>query len=289
MNTETILNLYSEHRLQDCTIDFLEHLKINQFHILTPERFETINYVNNAPDVAKKIFESQYNSGFGTSFKLNTKNNTPLFKNFELINNQRESIRTFSDDTITLDCLSNFLHLFYRVTNEVVKQLSNGEKVIKKRRNIASGGGLYSAEIYVVNLKMTELPRGIFYYNIHECALELVKSIETEEEKEEFDTIIMNTGSYKGSIDYDRASAFVIFTSIINKHSFKYKDFGVALALMEIGELIHSAYLSASAIDIGCCAFGGFLNRKLHRFLDLKNSLHLPVICMAIGNKPNLL
>jgi SagB-type dehydrogenase family enzyme len=286
MKPETILNLYSEHRLQDCTIDFLEHLKINQFHILNPERFETINYVNNAPDVAKKIFESQYNSGFGASFKVKSKNDNPQFKNFEAINNQRESIRTFSDESLTLDCLSDFLHLFYRVTNEEGKQLNNGEKVVKKRRNIASGGGVYSAEIYVVNLKITELPKGIFYYNIHEGALELVKSIETEDDKAEFDKIIMNVGAYKSSIDYDHASAFVLFTSIINKHSFKYKDFGVALALMEIGELVHSAYLSASTIDIGCCAFGGFLNRNLHRFLDLKNSLHMPIICMAIGNKP---
>lgn len=177
--------------------------------------------------------------------------------------------------------------MFYRVTNEEDKQLTNGEKVIQKRRNIASGGGLYSAEIYIVNLKITELPKGVFYYNIHECTLELVKSLETEVDREEFDKIIMNTASFKGSIDYDSASAFLLFTSIINKHSFKYKDFGVALALMEVGELIHSAYLSASAIDIGCCAFGGFLNRNLHCFLDLKNSLHIPIICMAIGNKVN--
>ena len=55
MKQETILNLFSQHRLKDSTLEFLESLKFLKYQMETPEKFELISYVNSSPNIVKKI------------------------------------------------------------------------------------------------------------------------------------------------------------------------------------------------------------------------------------------
>ena len=180
--------------------------------------------------------------------------------------------------------MSDFLKSFYSITGNEEFIFKN-EVVNRKIRNIASGGSLYPTEIFIVNNKVKELPTGAFRYNVHNSELELIKNFNIEENKKLFYEAMMKTENNTVTMDMENTSFFIIFSSVINKHSFKYQDFGVVLSLIEIGEFIHSAYLTSSALDIGCCAYGGFLNNKMSELLELSNPLHLPLICMAVGNK----
>jgi SagB-type dehydrogenase family enzyme len=285
MNQETILNLYSEHRLKDSTLDFLQSLKFLKYQMETPEKFELISYVNNSPDAIKKIFNSYYESGFCETFSLKKSENfSQKYEFFSKINNERKSTRKFSEIPMSFIDLSDFLNVFYSITGTEEINLKN-EKVHRKTRNIASGGSLYPTEIFIINNKINDLPIGAFRYNVYNSELELIKDFNKEDNIILFNEAMMKSDNNSTSIDYNNASFFIIFSSVINKHSFKYQDFGVALSLIEIGEFIHSAYLSSSALDLGCCAYGGFLNNKMSALLELSNPLHLPLICMAVGNK----
>ena len=144
---------------------------------------------------------------------------------------------------------------------------------------------MYSTEIFFVNNKMLEIPKGVYRYNVYTFQLELIKEIKTEEEMNNLYLIFMKTPGKNQTTDFENASGFVIFSSIFNKHSFKYKDFGILLSLVENGEFIHAAYLACAALEIGCCIYGGLLSDKMNDYLDLRNPLHLPLTYMTIGNK----
>jgi len=285
MNQNTVSNLLSEHRLSDSSLDFLENIKFQEFHTDTPDRFEIISYVNNSPDMAKKIFESYYEVGFCETFDLKTSaTNTDKYLKLKEINEGRKSIRKFSDEPISMEVLSNFLQLFYSITGEESKYMQ-GEELIRKTRNIASGGSMYPTEIFLFNNKIKEIPLGIYRYNVYNFQLELINKTETEQEVNDFYKILMKTEGKNTTTDFDNASAFIIFTTVLNKHSFKYQDFGLLLSLIEIGEFIHAGYLATSALEIACCTYGGMINDKMNQYLDLKNPLHLPLTYMAIGNQ----
>lgn len=283
MTQEDILNLLSEHQLSACTLDFLEQVKFKPYDIESLDKFALIAYVNNNPNLQKKIHESYYDVGFCISFPLlYTRDPPPAFLSLDQLNKKRKSTRKFAEMPLSFQDISSFLQLFYTMTDCETTDFK-GTTITRYRRNIASGGALYPTEIHLINHRIRELPLGVYRYNVIDFKLELIEAFDTEEKKEEFYKAIMQSSTV--SIDFDHTAAFLVFSSILNKHSFKYKDFGVVLSLLELGEFVHAAYLAGAALDIGCCAFGGLLSNQMHQLLELKNGLHQPFLCMAIGNK----
>lgn len=284
MTQQEILNLLSEHRLNESTLNFLELIKFQKYHSENLDRFKLISYVNNNPAILKKIFENYYEIGFCPIFNLKTSNiQSDTVEALEKINKKRKSKRSFSNSPLTLENISDFFQLFYSITGKETLNY-NGTELTRDLRNIASGGALYPTEIFIFNHRIESIPLGAYRYNVFNFQLELIKEFRSQDEMKEFYEIIMKSENNPSVIDFQNASAFIVFTSIINKHSFKYQDFGVLLSFVEIGQFVHAAYLAVAALDLACCVFGGFLNTKMNEFLELKNSLHQPLLCMAIGN-----
>ncbi|WP_317163730.1 SagB family peptide dehydrogenase [Elizabethkingia argenteiflava] len=169
------------------------------------------------------------------------------------------------------------------MTGEETYEVS-GIEIKRSIRNIASGGGVYPTEIFIVNQRIHGLPKGVYHYEVIQEKIALVHPMENTDFNQ-LQYLFMASQHSKSNIDYQGASFFILFTSVLNKHSFKYQDFGILLSLLEVGEFIHSAYLSCSTLDLGGCVFGGILNDEINKFLDLRNPLHYPVVAMAVGNK----
>lgn len=285
MNRQTAANLFSEHRLSEATLAFLETVKFQPFHLENAKRFEIIDYVNRSPSIVEKIFNSEYQTGFHESVRLLPLNRSDQLVNaLEKINLKRRSNRRFSPEKLSFAELSDFLSLFYSITGEEKVNL-RGKTLTRRVRNIASGGGIYATEIFLAIDKVAQLRPGIYRYNVYDAKLECYIVFDSADKLEEFYSILMVDKNKKSEIDYKNTAAFIIFTAILNKHAFKYRDFGVILSLVEVGAFIHSAYLSAAALDISCCAYGGMLNDKMNDFLGLKNDLHYPLMYMSIGNR----
>lgn len=282
MTQEDILNLLAEHQLSVSTLDFLEQIKFKKYDMESLEKFNLIAYVNNNPKLQKKIHDSYYDIGFCQTFPLlPTRNPSATFLSLDQLNKRRKSNRKFDQSPLEFQDISSFLQLFYTLTGCETFNFK-GTEITRYTRNIASGGGLYPTEIHLINHRIAALPLGAYRYNVADFKLELIQAFDTAEKLHEFYETIMKESST--TIDFEQASAFVVFSSILNKQSFKYKDFGVVLSLIEIGEFVHAAYLAGAALNLGCCIFGGFLSNQMNYLLELKNGLHQPFLCMAIGN-----
>ena len=282
MKSDTISNILSEHRLTDKALEFLNGIKFEEYHLETLNKFEIIQHVNNSPNLVRKILGSQMETGFCDTFKIKPNDNSESFKSFEALNNKRKSIRQYSGEEMSFEQLSNFLHLFYIITGSEEFEV-HGEKMNRTRRNIASGGSLYPTEVYIACLNIKDLPPGVYRYNVFQGELESIIYLDSEDKKEKFYSSIMHKEGRKANIDFDNANFYLLFTSVINKQSFKYEDFGLFLSFVEIGEFIHSAYLSAAQTNLGCCPFGGILHDQTQQLLKIKNSLHKPFVAMSFG------
>lgn len=283
MTREEQLNVLSAHQLSEHTLDFLNSIKFKKYDKESRDKFKRMAYINNSPEMMKKIMDAKYEMGFCETYVLHSiPFSSQKARCLAELNQERKSVRRFGNDPINLNQVSAFFNLFYTLTGQEEFDFK-GVSLTQMKRNIASGGSLYPTEIYFVNHRITELPLGVYHYNVFTFSLELIRALPTAAEWDFFFEIIMKADS--SSIDFDQASAFVIFSSVFNKQSFKYQDFGVALSLVEVGEFIHAAYLALAALELRGCAFGGFLSKEMHQFLALKNSLHQPLFCIAIGDQ----
>lgn len=178
---------------------------------------------------------------------------TPL----EKILVRRRSVRSFSGIEISKKELLDFL-----------KDLYFREGV----PTVASGGGLYPLQFYVISLH-TELPLGLYKYEIDSSKLSLVKKIED----------VNKVFFYlQNQPVVEHSSFLVIVCADLNIHAKKYANRGYRYTLMEAGSVVQNAYLKAAESARGVLAYGGFNDSKLKEFLSLGEDV-FPLVALIFG------
>jgi SagB-type dehydrogenase family enzyme len=185
---------------------------------------------------------------------------------------KRKSVRKFSERNISFRDLSILLR------GTAMQVNVDGFN----RRTVASAGGLYPVDIYVIALRIENFGNKIFHYNPTSESLE---EIATERNvREEYDRIFMTTT--KTDMDYGKAAGVVIFVGTLRRVAFKYHDRGVRYALIEAGELTQNFYLACAALDtVGCCACGGILEEPLLHLIGLGSADEMIANVVLFGAK----
>jgi len=176
----------------------------------------------------------------------------------------RRSIRNYSGESMTQEELASLLFFSYGITDN--------------RRNfraVASGGGLYPLEIYVVALNIEDLERGIYHYNIEHNCLDVVSRGDRLDEIKEC--------IWFEDIDIDDASALFIVTAIFERSTLKYQDRGYRMVLMEAGEVAQNLTLVANSHDLGVCLLGGFHDNIVSRILEIDGNNEAPLLPIVVG------
>jgi len=170
---------------------------------------------------------------------------------------RRRSIREFSGLKISKKELFDFLKdLYFR----------NGVPTV------ASGGGLYPLQFYVISLH-TEFPIGLYKYEPNSSKLKLIKKI---------DDISEVFFCLQDQSIVEDASFLTIICADLNIHMQKYSNCGYAYTLMEVGSVIQNAYLKAAETSRGVLAYGGFNDSKLKEFLNLQQDT-FPLVVLMFG------
>jgi len=167
----------------------------------------------------------------------------------------RSSRRAFSETPLSIQTLSSLLYYSAGVKND------------KEKRFYPSAGARYPLETYVCSLN-TELPKGLYHYNLRGNRLELIGSKKTP-----FPASLLNQ-------EWIQSAGCVIFvTAVFERTTMKYRDRGYRYMLMESGHLMQNFSLVSSALNLGGCIIGGFVDGQINAFLgiDGKNE---SVLCM---------
>ena len=180
--------------------------------------------------------------------------------------NKRKSIRKF-DKSYTLNTQD-----ISKIFSNSAIDLSNSEY---PKRLFPSGGAMYPTNIYLLNLKESDLAKGLYYYNPKKHWLELLFK---DYDNNETNKIICDE-------DISNPSALVILTSSYFKHCLKYGGRGFRYSLIEIGALAQLIDISCRDAGLDCVWLGAFNDDYVKKLLDINDELELelPVLIIAIG------
>jgi SagB-type dehydrogenase family enzyme len=192
--------------------------------------------------------------------------------NFDLFEalKRRRSKREMGSGPISLDQVSIILQNACGITH----LLPNGNG----GRAQASGGARFPIEIYcLINRPGSGLIPGFFHYDVKNNQLDILwqKKFSADELKK--------IATYEFFAD----SSLVIFmTAIFRRTQNKYGQRGYRFILQESGHIGQNIYLVCEALNLKCCALGGFRisDEQIEKLLDVDGIEESLVYTLAIGD-----
>lgn len=201
------------------------------------------------------------------SIKLKKEFSPEMKTSFDRVLFKRKSTRDFKSKLLTLRELSTLLYF-----SGGVKSIINNDWNTS-RRFYPSGGARFPLEIYVVLYNNTELEKGIYHYNVKRHALEILKKGDYLKE-------------LRKGIDPPwlvNANMAILITAVFGRNQVKYGDRGYRLILAESGHLAQNIYLIANTLNLGSCAFGGYVDYAINDLLDIDGVNESVVYAMIVG------
>jgi SagB-type dehydrogenase family enzyme len=257
-------------------MDFLEQSKMNEYDVV--EYSKRLNIIMNTAYFMGHIIDTTQELSCFEKVSLPVfEHESPLAKNLSQLNSMRKSIRNYKEEGLTFLDTAKLLTLSYSLI-----QPANTNGGFPPSRNIASGGGLYPIDIYLINRKIEGLKRGVYSYNVHHSTMELLSEFSSQDE---FEAMINRAffSDQKQDMDYKNASAYIILGGVLNRVCFKYLDRGLRFALIDTGAIIHSLYLASAALGIGCCAMGSYVDDLVSELIGYKSSTQTVLGVVLIG------
>lgn len=266
-----IKDLFYDQFFSNTALDFIESSKCTNYNMREFGMYA--RSVMQDPFYMKQIISSTTELGCTEKVKLINKIPEKI-KALRQIQLKRKSTRKYTK-------FLNFEELSALLLNSyfIIEKSNNNVN----RRSIASGGGLYPIDLYYINLKIKGLEKGVYFYNLFEENLEIIK---TEKSNNNFNSDF-NTAFYVEHMqmdwDFETISGVIVFAGILNRVSCKYQDRGLRFALMDVGSILQNIHLAAGALDIDCCAIGGYLDDELNNFIGLAYPNECVLLTMYIA------
>jgi len=234
-----------------------------KFHIQTKTKKFNKQKKSTLPNLFRKSFYKGY-SRFN-HIPLGSFGKLPDISLFDALQ-QRVSFRNYSEKTLPLKSLSTLLYFSAGLKLHLPKSFFH--------RFYPSAGARYPLELYLVPLKVKNLPSGLYHYYPKNHSLE--------------ELLRFNRFNFNKYFDQDwikKCGTLIIITGIFKRTTLKYGERGYRYVLFEAGHLMQNIYLIATSLNVGCCSVGGFLDDQIDNLIDI-DGINETVLCiLAIGKK----
>ncbi len=157
---------------------------------------------------------------------------------------QRKSIRKHGEKPITLQQLEEFLYRCARV-----KKLFIREEEEFTSRPYPGGGSLYEFELYLVVYNCEGIKQGVYHY--HPLAHQLCNVSEFNSLAEK-----LLHDAKRSSAKEEYPQVLIVVSARFQRVFWKYQSMAYALILKDLGVLIQTMYLVATAMELAPCAIG---------------------------------
>ena len=177
----------------------------------------------------------------------------------------RRSVRSYEDEPLTLEEVSQLLWAAQGVTNS------------RGFRTAPSAGALYPLEVYVVIGNVNGLSKGIYKYtpNTHEL-LRILKGDKRTE--------LCNAALDQEPVKY--APLVIIFSAVYERTTIKYGERGIRYVHIEVGHAAQNVFLQAISLNLGAVVIGAFYDEKVKKIANMKENEH-PLYLIPIGKRLN--
>lgn len=175
----------------------------------------------------------------------------------------RRSRREYSGEPLSLEELSRLLHAAQGITEPQTQH-----------RAAPSAGALYPIEVYLAVQDVTGLSSGIYHYAVQTHALEFLRP-------GDFRQSMMETGV--GQAHLGNANVCFILSAIFQRTRWKYHERTYRYLLLEAGHIGQNLCLAATAMGLGACPVGAFLDDDLNALLGLDGQNEAALYILATG------
>jgi SagB-type dehydrogenase family enzyme len=164
---------------------------------------------------------------------------------------RRESVREFTDRTVTLAELSRILISADGLTRPWGT---------RSHRATASAGALYPIELYVIAVRIDSLEPGLYHFQPKDTSLALVKAGDLSPDIHE---------ACGGQDAVGSSPLTIVITARFERVTQKYADRGYRYVYMESGAVGQNIYLQATALGMGTVEVGAFNDDAVNRLLGI--------------------
>jgi SagB-type dehydrogenase family enzyme len=159
----------------------------------------------------------------------------------------RVSTRAFDDDhPITVDQLAELLYRAARTRS--TQPAGDGEELTS--RPYPSGGGLYELELYPVVRNVAGLEAGMYHYDSFDHVLRRVADADSRPVAQ---LLKPASATLTGGAE---PQVLVVMAARSGRILWTYEQIGYAAILKDVGVLMQTIYLAATAMGLGACAQG---------------------------------
>jgi len=190
---------------------------------------------------------------------------------FSSILKNRVSCRKYdSSKEVTSKELSNLLYWSCGQKNIGITNNTQDQS-----RMYPSGGARYPLELYFAFIGNSEIPQGVYHYNVLNHSIEQV--FESEGEKE-----LRNIPTYPFAVD---AQISLYISAIFERSMHKYRERGYRFIMLEVGIMLENLYLVSTALGLGSCALGTNKDTQIDAVLDLEEDVESTLSWVIVGHK----
>jgi SagB-type dehydrogenase family enzyme len=183
---------------------------------------------------------------------------------------ERVSCRRFDAAPVTLEQLATVLDAAYGMFGAIsVGQLEQPE------RPVPSAGGLYPLELYVIARAVDGVEGGV--YHLHPVTRLLERVLDAPVPSRMVSQLFLGQ-PYAGE-----AAAVIVLTAVLARSLKKYGDRGYRYVLFEAGHVAQNVNLTATALGLGTCNFGGFFDDDVAAVLGVDPDEEAPLYGIALG------
>ena len=191
---------------------------------------------------------------------------------FDEIILKRKSDRTFKGP-VSLDKLAKILYYGYGTTR--ILQTSEENPLELRLRTVPSAGALYPLELYIFSLNISGLTPGLYHYNIRDNYLEFLR-------EDDYLNLLINATFSKEIIQ--GAAGIIALTAVFSRTKFKYRKQSYRFILLEAGHVSQNMMLTATSLNLGTVAIGGFIDNEINNALDIDGVNEATLYLLAFGN-----
>jgi SagB-type dehydrogenase family enzyme len=174
---------------------------------------------------------------------------------------QRKSVRSYLDEPLTLDDISQLLWAAQGITHS------------RGFRTAPSAGALYPLELYIVVGNVAEVAAGIYKYKPeHHELLKIVGG----DKRTELCHAALNQRAIK------RAPAVIVFCAVYSRTTSKYGQRGIRYVLIEAGHSAQNVCLQSVSLGLGTVPIGAFNDDRVKKIVHCEADED-PLYIMPVG------
>lgn len=174
----------------------------------------------------------------------------------------RRSVREHAGGPMALGTLSQLL------------ALSAGLREGDRRRTAPSSGALYPIEVYPVVHDVDGLQPGIYHYAVESHGLHPLRLGDMRGQ-------VVRHGLMQEFLG--TANVVLYVTMLLPRMRPKYRERSYRYGLVEAGHVGQNVYLAATAMGLGACAVGAFLDDRVDDLLGIDGRDELSVYLLSVG------